>query len=107
MTLPGLVSGSRSLLGLAISLQTAQAANDSRNWKHHDVSTLLSPVNPGACPVPMDALLFEALTVRAVAALASRRVRFREGIEKILIPGVSDSIYNGIQLVAFPPDLGQ
>jgi hypothetical protein len=84
--------------------QISHAARNSANWQSCEVSTRLRQ-HSGACPDPQDRLLFDALTAHTVAAIASRKIRFSSGDNKILVAQTPDSnLYHGAELVAFPPD---
>jgi hypothetical protein len=81
----------------------AASALDDRSWSLIPVSTRLQP-HAGACAVPEDRMLYDALVVHTVARLAGRQIQFRSGETRTLVPRTSQaSPFNGVELVAFPP----
>lgn len=81
----------------------AASAADRANWVSFEVSTKLKE-HPGACAVPEDGMLYDALTAYAARALAGKRITFRSGETKLLVLETAQaSPYEGLELVAFPP----
>ncbi|PWC76378.1 RNaseH domain-containing protein [Azospirillum sp. TSH64] len=81
----------------------AGSALDDANWRLIEVPTGLAQ-HRGACAIPTDPMLFDALTVHAVDRLAGAALRYRSGITRTLVPHTPlSSPFNGIELVAFPP----
>ena len=84
----------------------ADAAMRDSNWTVEEVHTGLRGRGSNACDEPNDRRLWEALTARVVRALAGKSVTFDSGLTKRLIPTVPTSgPFDGVELVAFPPDL--
>jgi hypothetical protein len=84
----------------------ADAAMRDGNWTVEEVGTGLRGRGANACDEPSDRRLWDALTARVVRALAGRSVSFESGLTKRLIPTVPTSgPFEGVELVAFPPDL--
>jgi hypothetical protein len=84
----------------------ADAARRDGNWTVEQVTTSLRGRGANACDEPNDRRLWDALTARVVRALAGKPVTFASGLTKRLIPTVpTSSTFEGVELVAFPPDL--
>jgi len=84
----------------------ADAAMRDTNWTVEEVHTGLRGRGGNACDEPNDRRLWDALTARVVRALAGKSVTFDNGLTKRMIPTVPTAgPYDGIELVAFPPDL--
>ena len=84
----------------------ASSAWDSGQWEQRvPVSTALK-TGSEVCAAPESGILFNALTALAVKTISGTNVRFRSGEDKTWIVQTPDSgIYNGVELVAFPPQL--
>ncbi len=83
--------------------QIAQTPRDPKNWGIRKVSTYMKE-HRGVCAVPEDRLLFDALTARAVLAIASREISFGTGEQKIAILETPQSnLFRGVELIVFPP----
>ncbi|MFL7904324.1 RNaseH domain-containing protein [Azospirillum argentinense] len=81
----------------------AESALDDANWRLIEVPTGLAQ-HRGACALPADPTLFDALTAHAVDRLAGATLQYRSGITRTLVPHTPlSSPFNGIELVAFPP----
>lgn len=86
--------------------RVADSALRTENWSVRAVGTGLRGRGAQACDAPADTALWDALVGRAAAALAGREVTFPSGAAaKRLVPTVPTSgPYEGIELVAFPPN---
>lgn len=83
----------------------AGTAVTSTNWMALDVATGLKQT-AGACPVPQQDLMWDALSAYAVKSLAGKRIHFQSGESKVLIPQTPQAAtFNGLELVAFPPKI--
>ena len=81
----------------------AAAAFVEESWSLLDVGSALK-THSGACPVPEDPMLWDALAARAVAELAGETLRFHSGESRRLVAQTAQSsAYEGLELVAFPP----
>jgi hypothetical protein len=81
----------------------ATTALDAANWQRLDIGSVLKR-HPGACALPEDAMTWDGLAARAVAAIAGKTIRFRSGESRVLVAKTAQaSAFNGIELVAFPP----
>lgn len=83
----------------------ADAALREGNWTQAEVPMGLRGRGGYACDAPLDTQLWEAMTARAVRALAGRVVTFASGATKRLVPTVPTAgPYEGVELVAWPPN---
>jgi hypothetical protein len=97
-------------LGIAFSDKNPQVRRviagsplDDSNWRYINVLTQLC-VNDGACVVPTDPMLWNAISLIAVEAVAGKAVKFQSGEQRTLLrASAQPSLYSGIELVAFPP----
>ena len=87
-------------------LAIASSAQDSGQWKRPiPVPTTLQG-GGRVCAAPEDTVLYSALTALAVRSISGTTVQFRSGREKRWIVQTPHSgIYDGVELVAFPPEL--
>ena len=81
----------------------AASAQDGANWEHIEVETGMAP-DSSLCAKPSNGLLFSALLANIAQQLAGSTVQFPSGERKTLILQTPMSgIYEGVELVAFPP----
>lgn len=81
----------------------ASSALDNSNWTRMAVSTGLQ-LHDGVCVIPKDQMLWDAISMLAVEAVAGKTVKFQSGEHRTLLPrSAQPSLYSGIELVAFPP----
>lgn len=82
----------------------AASVHEIGSWQQVSVSTQLQ-AHEGACPLPTDRWLLDALTAHAAQALNGQWIEFRSGVRKQLILQTAQaSPVNGLELVAFPPE---
>lgn len=81
----------------------AASARTDGCWRVIDVPTGMKD-HAGACAVPRDGMLFDAMVAHAISQLAGKVVRFASGETRTLVRQTSQSSpFNGIELVTFPP----
>ena len=81
----------------------ASSALEPESWSLLEVGSNLKK-DSGACVVPENRLMWDALAARAVAAIAGEALRFRSDESRKLVTNTAQSsAYEGIELVAFPP----
>lgn len=92
-------------------MEVAKAMLTETVWEEADVPADWAWNEGGTCPKPVHPGLWNALTAHAVAALAGKRISFREGGEDRWLvptrPGPGGKTFEGIELVAFPPTRGE
>jgi hypothetical protein len=82
----------------------ADSALKADNWRVVEASTTLRGRGPHVCDAPEDTGLWNAVAARCVSALAGATVVFPSGRSKRLVPTVPTAGYDGIELIAFPPN---
>ncbi|MBA9061612.1 hypothetical protein GGQ91_000973 [Methylobacterium fujisawaense] len=90
-------------------MDVATAMLDDSVREEQEISTGWRWNAGGTCTEPLDDRLWHALTAHAVASLAGRRISFRGGADRWLVPthpGPGGSTVEEIELVAFPPTRG-
>jgi hypothetical protein len=85
----------------------AETAMADASWSRVEVAGALKE-KTGACPAPVDPLLFDAMAAHALHALAGSDLVFSSGVQRTLVAKAAQSeAFNGVELVAFPPRQGQ
>lgn len=81
----------------------AETAMNAASWTKLEVSCALRE-QEGACPAPVDGMMFDAIAAHALVRLAGHDLRFRSGTQRVLVAKTAQSAaFNGVELVAFPP----
>ncbi len=80
----------------------AACAADEANWTVVEVPVAMKD-HAGACAVPREQALFDALAAHVAGSLAGKALTFEEGTKTLVAQTPQSSPYNGIELVAFPP----